>query len=63
VEFSVEADGFLYNMVRIMVGTLLKVEMGKIKPQEINDIILSKNRERAGFTAKACGLYLKKVKY
>ena len=63
VEFSVCADGFLYNMVRIMVGTLLKVESGKIKPSEIQEIIASKNRERAGFTAKACGLYLKKVEY
>ena len=54
VEFSVRADGFLYNMVRIMVGTLLKVEMGKIKPSEIPNIINSKNRELAGFTVKAC---------
>jgi tRNA pseudouridine38-40 synthase len=63
VVFSVSADGFLYNMVRIMVGTLLKVEAGKIEPSEIADIILSKNRDRAGATAKACGLYLKKVYY
>lgn len=63
VEFSVCADGFLYNMVRIMVGTLLKVESGKIKPNEISSIILSKNRAMAGFTAKPCGLYLKKVYY
>jgi len=63
VEFVVEADGFLYNMVRIMVGTLLKVEMGKILPNEIPDIILAKNRDSAGFTAKPCGLYLNFVKY
>ena len=63
VVFSVSADGFLYNMVRIMVGTLLKVEAGKIEPSEIADIILSKNRDRAGATSKACGLYLKKVYY
>ncbi len=63
VEFSVSADGFLYNMVRIMVGTLLKVEMGKIFSKEIPNIILAKNRNLAGFTAKACGLYLNFVKY
>jgi tRNA pseudouridine38-40 synthase len=63
VEFSVSADGFLYNMVRIMVGTLLKVEAGKISPKEIANIILAKNRALAGSTAKPCGLYLKKVQY
>lgn len=63
VEFSVCADGFLYNMVRIMVGTLLKVEMGKIKPTEISKIILAKDRNLAGFTAKPYGLYLKNVQY
>lgn len=63
VEFTVCADGFLYNMVRIMVGTLLRVEQGKINPDEIPSIIKSKNRENAGFTAKPCGLYLKKVFY
>ena len=63
VEFSVSADGFLYNMVRIMVGTLLKVEAGKILPCEISSIISAKNRALAGPTAKAHGLYLKKVKY
>ncbi len=63
VEFHVCADGFLYNMVRIMVGTLLKVEMKKIQPEEIPAIIGSKNRNLAGFTAKPCGLYLKKVEY
>ena len=63
VEFSVTADGFLYNMVRIMVGTLLKVESGKLEPQSIREIILSKDRALAGFTAKPQGLYLKKVYY
>lgn len=63
VEFSVSADGFLYNMVRIMVGTLLKVEAGKILPCDILKIISAKNRALAGSTAKAHGLYLKKVQY
>ena len=63
VEFSVCADGFLYNMVRIMVGTLLKVETKKLTPNDIDKIILSKDRANAGFTAKPEGLYLKKVYY
>ena len=63
VEFSVRADGFLYNMVRIMVGTLLKVETGKIQPSEISNIISAKNRNLAGFTARPCGLYLNFVEY
>ena len=63
VEFTVSANGFLYNMVRIMVGTLLRVEQGKIDPLDISAIINSKNRERAGFTAKPDGLYLKTICY
>jgi tRNA pseudouridine38-40 synthase len=63
VEFTVSADGFLYNMVRIMVGTLLDISSGKIPENSIKDIILSKNRDSAGFTAPGCGLYLNKVEY
>ncbi len=63
VTMSVEADGFLYNMVRIMVGTLLRVQQGKIKPDEIPQIIEKKNRKFAGPTAQPCGLYLNKVNY
>lgn len=63
VEFTVCANGFLYNMVRIMVGTLLKVEKGKLSPGDIPSIINSRNRELAGFTAKPDGLYLKKIYY
>lgn len=64
-EFSFEftGDGFLYHMVRIMVGTLYNVGRGKIKPEEINDILKSKNRKRAGKTAPSQGLYLVDVKY
>ena len=61
--FKVAADGFLYNMVRIMVGTLLDVARSSIFPEEINSIILSKKRECAGATAPACGLYLNRVSY
>jgi len=63
VEFTVSADGFLYNMVRIMVGTLLDISSGKIPENSIIDIIHSKNRDNAGCTAPACGLYLNKVIY
>ena len=63
VTMKVEADGFLYNMVRIMVGTLLRVQQGKIKPDEIHSIIEKKDRSYAGPTAQACGLYLNKVNY
>ena len=51
VYFTFEADGFLYNMVRIIVGTLLFINEGKIKSGELKDIIMSKDRTRAGKTA------------
>lgn len=63
ITMKVEADGFLYNMVRIMVGTLLRVQQGKIKPDEIPYIIEQKDRKFAGPTAPAQGLYLNKVNY
>lgn len=63
VYFTFEADGFLYNMVRIMVGTLLFINEGKIKSGELKDIIMSKDRTRAGKTAPPHGLYLNKVNY
>ena len=63
VEFTVCANGFLYNMVRIMAGTLLCIASGRIKPEQVEDIIKSRKRENAGFTAGAEGLYLKKIFY
>ena len=63
VIFTFRADGFLYNMVRIMVGTLIFVNEGKIKESDIPNIIESKDRQRAGMTAEPQGLYLKKVFY
>lgn len=63
VIFRVRGDGFLYNMVRIMVGTLLDISNGKIEKDSIEKIILSNNRENAGITAKPQGLYLNKVFY
>lgn len=63
VIMRVEADGFLYNMVRIMVGTLLRVQQGKIPVDGIGEIIEKKDRKFAGPTAQPCGLYLNKVNY
>ena len=56
-------NGFLYNMVRIISGTLVDVGLGKIEPEEINDIINSKNRQNAGKTLAPQGLFLVKVEY
>lgn len=63
VIFRVEADGFLYNMVRIMTGTLLSVAEGKISPEDIPSLTDSLDRKRTGATAPACGLYLYRVNY
>ena len=63
VTFLVEADGFLYNMVRIMAGTLLFLSEGKAAPGSIPEILQAENRRRAGPTAPACGLYLNRVYY
>ncbi len=63
VLFTVRGNGFLYNMVRIMVGTLLDISSGKISPGTICDIIKSGDRSKAGFTAPAEGLYLNSVYY
>jgi tRNA pseudouridine38-40 synthase len=63
VYFTVTADGFLYNMVRIMVGTLLRVQENQISEESLPYIIKSKERSKAGPTAPACGLYLNHVYY
>ena len=63
VTFRVAADGFLYNMVRIMAGTLLDVARGSILPTDITEITESRDRRRAGATAPAHGLYLNRVSY
>jgi tRNA pseudouridine38-40 synthase len=56
-------NGFLYNMVRIISGTLLEVGLGKIQPEEITGIIETGKRENAGKTLPAHGLYLVEVNY
>ena len=61
--FEVTGNGFLYNMVRIMFGTLVSVAYKKTKPEQIAEIIESKNRQKAGKTMSAHALFLKKVDY
>ena len=57
---EVTGNGFLYNMVRIIAGTLVDVGLEKIKPEEIPEIIESKDRTKAGKTLPPHGLYLLK---
>ncbi len=63
VEICVTADGFLYNMVRIISGTLMDVGRGRIDPQKIPCIIDARRRSAAGMTAPPQGLYLHNVRY
>ena len=63
VILSVTADGFLYNMVRIITGTAIAVSDGIIDPKDTESIILSKDRDKAGATVAPWGLYLNKVFY
>ena len=63
ITVSIKGNGFLYNMVRIIVGTLVEVGLGKKDASELSDIIASKDRGRAGHTAPPQGLYLKEVYY
>lgn len=61
--FEIEANAFLYRMVRSIVGTLLLVGQGRLSPQEFGAILASRDRRRAGQTAQAHGLCLIQVKY
>ena len=61
--FVLRADGFLYNMVRILVGTVLEVGMGQRSPESIPALFESRKRENAGETAPARGLCLMEVRY
>ena len=63
ITITVEGNGFLYNMVRIIAGTLVDAGLGKLKPEQIEEILQSKQREQASATLPACGLILKEVKY
>jgi tRNA pseudouridine38-40 synthase len=61
--FTILADRFLRNMVRAIVGTLVRVGSGEIEAEEIRNIIESKNRSNAGQSVPACGLYLVRITY
>ena len=63
IAIEITGDGFLYNMVRIIAGTLVEVGLGKKKPQEVEDVIESRDRRRAGHTAPPEGLYLVEIYY
>ena len=63
VIIEVSGDGFLYNMVRIIVGTLTEVGLGKKRPEDVGNIIESRDRQKAGHTAPAEGLYLVEIYY
>ena len=61
IEIEVSGEAFLYNMVRIIAGTLLYVGQGKIEPTEVKDIIDGGDRSQAGKTLPAKGLTLEEV--
>ena len=61
--FTIKADRFLRNMVRAIVGTLLEVGIGKIKPDAVKDIIAKKDRCKAGTSVPAHALFLSKIVY
>lgn len=63
IYFTIEANGFLYNMVRTIVGTLIEIGRGKLPVEQIKDILDAKSRKMAGPTAPARGLCLMEVKY
>jgi tRNA pseudouridine38-40 synthase len=61
--FEIEANGFLKQMVRSIIGTLVEIGKGRMKAMEFQRILESKDRRKAGPTAPAHGLFLKEVKY
>ena len=63
VDIFITGDGFLYNMVRIIAGTLIEIGKGERKAEDILKVLEGKTREAAGFTAPAQGLTLYEVEY
>lgn len=63
IKIELTGSGFLYNMVRIISGTLVEVGLGKLEPNKIPEIIESKDRKNAGITLPPQGLYLVEVYY
>ena len=63
IVIRVTGRGFLYNMVRIIAGTLMEIGRGHIEPKEMEKIIAARDRQAAGPTAPACGLTLINIEY
>ncbi|MDO8970280.1 MAG: hypothetical protein Q7U74_06305 [Saprospiraceae bacterium] len=63
IHIDVEADGFLYTMVRVIAGTLIEIGRGKLAQGSVAKILRARNRQYAGPTAPARGLCLMKVRY
>lgn len=63
LEIRMTGNGFLYNMVRIVVGTLIETGLGKRSPESVAEILEAGNRQKAGYTAPPEGLFLEKVFY
>lgn len=63
IVIATEGSGFLWNMVRIMVGTLVEVGAGRLKPHEIESLLASRDRRNAGTTGPAQGLFLQWIRY
>lgn len=63
IKISIRGDGFLYNMVRKIVGTLVEVGLGRIEPSQIPNMMESKDRSLTGMLAEAKGLCLEKVSF
>ena len=63
ITIVIRGDGFLYNMIRIIAGTLIKVGIGVYPPEHVNNIFTSKNRISAGQTMPARGLTLVEIEY
>ena len=63
ITFQITGNGFLYNMVRIIAGTLIEVGKGRIRPENIKNIMVARDRQKAGPTAPAHGLTLVEIEY
>jgi len=63
ITIRVTGNGFLYNMVRIIAGTLMEVGRGRMEPSDISKVLASRDREKGGPTAPACGLTLVRYEF
>ena len=61
--FNIKADRFLRNMVRAIVGTMINIGIGKMKVEQLHDVIKSKDRSKAGASVPGYALYLSKIEY